>query len=101
MNASDTKPIAPAPPSDARDESSDARDESSGSETSEESEPPVLGYNSKTGSWHCVMCGEDMDPHNPRQLCRKSYCGGIDWSTICADRSSRSIGFAPGSSSER
>lgn len=38
--------------------------------------PTVLpcGFNDKTGSWHCTVCGEDMGPGNPRQLCRKSYC---------------------------
>ena len=34
----------------------------------------IYGYNKKTNSWHCVECGEDMGPHNPRQLCCKSYC---------------------------
>ncbi len=34
----------------------------------------VFGYNDKTDSWHCLECGEDMGPTNPRQLCGKSYC---------------------------
>jgi len=38
-------------------------------------EPKVYGYNCKTHSWHCTQCGEDMGEHNPRQLCRKTYCG--------------------------
>ena len=34
----------------------------------------VYGYNEKTQSWHCLQCGIDMGPQNPRQLCGKSYC---------------------------
>lgn len=34
----------------------------------------VYGYNPKTNSWHCTLCGIDMGPSNPRQLCRKTYC---------------------------
>ncbi len=34
----------------------------------------VYGYNSETDSWHCLECGDDMGPHNPRQLCGKTYC---------------------------
>ena len=34
----------------------------------------VYGYNSKTDSWHCTLCGIDMGKKNPRQLCRKTYC---------------------------
>jgi hypothetical protein len=34
----------------------------------------VYGYNEKTDSWHCLTCGEDMGPQNPRQLCGKWYC---------------------------
>ncbi len=34
----------------------------------------VFGYNDKTDSWHCLECGDDMGPTNPRQLCGKSYC---------------------------
>jgi hypothetical protein len=37
----------------------------------------IYGYNNETGSWHCLMCGVDMGPSNPRQLCRKSYCENI------------------------
>jgi len=36
----------------------------------------IRGYNKKTGSWHCTECGIDMGANNPRQLCRKIYCGG-------------------------
>ena len=32
------------------------------------------GYNYDTGSWHCIECGIDMGPTNPRQLCGKSRC---------------------------
>ena len=34
----------------------------------------IYGYNSITGSWHCLQCGIDMGKHNPRQLCGKIYC---------------------------
>ena len=34
----------------------------------------IYGYNSNTNSWHCVNCGIDMGPQNPRQLCGKTYC---------------------------
>jgi len=34
----------------------------------------VFGYNKKTNSWHCLNCGIDMGPNNPRQLCGKTYC---------------------------
>ena len=34
----------------------------------------VRGYNEKTGSWHCMICGEDMGTMNPRQLCGKIWC---------------------------
>lgn len=37
----------------------------------------VYGYNSETGSWHCIECGEDMGIHNPRQLCGKTFCYNI------------------------
>jgi hypothetical protein len=37
-------------------------------------EEKVFGYNEETDSWHCVECGVDMGPCNPRQLCRKSFC---------------------------
>lgn len=37
-------------------------------------EEKVYGYNDKTNSWHCTMCGEDMGEQNPRQLCCKTYC---------------------------
>lgn len=34
----------------------------------------VYGYCNKTGSWHCIECGQDMGPQNPIQLCGKTYC---------------------------
>ena len=34
----------------------------------------VYGYNTETGSWHCIECGIDMGPDNPRQLCYKTFC---------------------------
>jgi hypothetical protein len=34
----------------------------------------VYGYNSETDSWHCIECGIDMGPNNPRQLCGKTFC---------------------------
>lgn len=34
----------------------------------------VYGYNPETDSWHCLECGVDMGPQNPRQLCGKYYC---------------------------
>lgn len=34
----------------------------------------VYGYNSETDSWHCLVCGDDMGPTNPRQLCGKYFC---------------------------
>jgi len=34
----------------------------------------IKGYNPKTGSWHCTVCGEDMGECNPRQFCKKTYC---------------------------
>ena len=34
----------------------------------------VYGYNTVTGSWHCLQCGIDMGKNNPRQLCGKTYC---------------------------
>ena len=34
----------------------------------------VYGYNPKTKSWHCLTCGVDMGPQNPRQLCGKWRC---------------------------
>jgi len=34
----------------------------------------VYGYNSETDSWHCIECGVDMGPNNPRQLCGKTFC---------------------------
>ena len=33
----------------------------------------VLGYNSETQHWHCVLCGEDLGL-NSRQLCGKTFC---------------------------
>lgn len=34
----------------------------------------VYGYNCKTGSWHCMVCGTDMGIENSRQYCNKTYC---------------------------
>jgi hypothetical protein len=39
----------------------------------------VYGYNSKSGSWHCIECGEDMGPNNPRQLCGKFCCRNMNF----------------------
>ena len=41
------------------------------------SEPIVYGFNDKTNSWHCLECGADMGPSNPRQLCGKTRC--LQW----------------------
>lgn len=38
------------------------------------SEQKVYGYNTITNSWHCTICGIDMGPNNPRQLCGKTIC---------------------------
>lgn len=32
--------------------------------------------------WHCIICGESLGPHNPRQYCRKSYCPMDDGETF-------------------
>jgi hypothetical protein len=37
-------------------------------------EKKVYGYNEITNSWHCLTCGVDMGPQNPRQLCGKWRC---------------------------
>ena len=34
----------------------------------------VYGYKETTNSWHCLECGDDMGPTNPRQLCGKYFC---------------------------
>jgi len=34
----------------------------------------IYGYNELTNSWHCLTCGVDMGPQNPRQLCGKWRC---------------------------
>ena len=34
----------------------------------------IRGYNSETDDWHCLVCGISMGPHNPRQLCGKTWC---------------------------
>jgi len=34
----------------------------------------VYGFNEKTMSFHCLTCGVDMGPQNPRQLCGKWRC---------------------------
>lgn len=36
------------------------------------------GYNPETDSWHCLECGDDMGPNNPRQLCGKYFCYNYD-----------------------
>ena len=38
----------------------------------------VYGFNSETNSWHCLDCGDDMGPSNPRQLCGKYYCCNLE-----------------------
>ena len=37
-------------------------------------EEKIFGFNEKTNSWHCTVCGTDMGIHNPRQLCGKTKC---------------------------
>lgn len=32
------------------------------------------GYNHKTNSWHCLLCGVDIGINNPRQLYAKTFC---------------------------
>ena len=39
-----------------------------------ESKPMITGYNPQTDNWHCLICGISMGPHNPRQLCGKTWC---------------------------
>lgn len=34
----------------------------------------VYGYNEASDDWHCMQCGVNMGPNNPRQLCCKYYC---------------------------
>lgn len=41
----------------------------------------VYGYNSETNSWHCLSCGVDMGPQNPRQLCGKWRCPNESFSS--------------------
>ena len=41
----------------------------------------VYGYNSETNSWHCLTCGVDMGPQNPRQLCGKWMCPNENFSS--------------------
>ena len=41
----------------------------------------VYGYNSETNSWHCLTCGVDMGPQNPRQLCGKWMCPNESFSS--------------------
>ena len=38
----------------------------------------IYGHDKKTGNWHCIQCGTNMGPNNPRQLCRKTYCDSED-----------------------
>ena len=40
----------------------------------------VYGYNSETNSWHCLTCGADMGPQNPRQLCGQWRCLSEEYS---------------------
>lgn len=47
------------------------------SDNSNNKKETVYGYNSKTDSWHCIMCGIDMGANNPRQLCGKIYCENL------------------------
>lgn len=37
----------------------------------------IYGFNTETESWHCLECGIDMGYSNPRQLCKKFYCGNF------------------------
>lgn len=39
----------------------------------------VYGYNNVTNSWHCIECGVDMGPNNPRQVCGKYQCFGYGY----------------------
>jgi len=34
----------------------------------------IYGYDSENNNWHCIECGANMGPNNPRQLCGKSIC---------------------------
>ena len=34
----------------------------------------IKGLNPETNDWHCISCGANMGPNNPRQYCYKSYC---------------------------
>lgn len=45
----------------------------------QETEEIIYGYNPKTGSNHCTLCGIDMGPMNPRQLCGKIFCYSEDY----------------------
>ena len=45
-------------------------------EEEKEKNKKVRGYNSQTGSWHCIECGVDMGEMNPRQYCGKWICHG-------------------------
>ena len=47
-----------------------------------DSEEIVYGYNSKTDSWHCTLCGIDMGKNNPRQYCRKTYCENFQFTCL-------------------
>jgi len=37
----------------------------------------IYGLDTNTGNWHCMTCGTNMGPNNPRQLCGKYRCDGI------------------------
>jgi hypothetical protein len=43
------------------------------------SKTKIYGYNEQTDSWHCTICGEDMGSSNPRQLCGKYKCFGVNF----------------------
>jgi hypothetical protein len=34
----------------------------------------IYGYDSENNNWHCIECGTNMGPNNPRQLCGKFIC---------------------------
>lgn len=34
----------------------------------------IINKKRKTESNFCTICNCDLGPHNPRQLCKKTYC---------------------------
>lgn len=34
----------------------------------------IYGYDPENNNWHCIECGANMGPNNPRQLCGKYIC---------------------------